>query len=141
MVGGFLNDIIKKMRGEVPVSPDLAKQFSELSFVPPPVKREEVAPLPRGPHEKCALVGVTLGVIALLSWVVIAIGVFVAIVGIIFSVIGLKSAHPKWARAGLVLSILGLIASLWYVMAAYSGKVNYNYFTSEFWTSSTTTVK
>lgn len=128
---GELFNVIQKP-GEPSVAPQFAKQFPEISFIPPAVK-EETTPSPKGMPEKCAIIGIALGALAIVSWIVIAIGVFAAIVGIVFSVLGLKSAHPKWARAGLTLSIIGLIASLWYVFAAYNGSVNYNYFTSEFW--------
>ena len=91
-----------------------------------------------GLHERCALFGLILGAIAVVSWIVILFGVVWSILGIVFSVIGLKSSRKKLAQIGLGLSILGLVLSIWYIYAAYSGMINYNYFTSEFWTKSTT---
>lgn len=105
---------------------------SNISFVPPDLfpKKEERGPL--GAPEWCAIAGLTLGAIALISWVVILLGTAFAILGIIFSVKGLRSSRSKIARIGLMLSILGLIFSLLYAFSAYNGMINYNYFTSEF---------
>lgn len=87
---------------------------------------------------KLAILGAVLGGLSLVSWVVILLGVAYSIFGIILSVIGLKSKRQKLAKVGLVLSIIGLILSACYIFAVYQGMINYNYFTSEFWTKQAT---
>lgn len=114
-----------------------ASSLPRLSFIPAELEKE-VATGPLGVREKCALAGLVLGALAVFSWIVILFGVFASLAGIALSVIGLKSNRSKYAKIGLALSIVGLIGSLWYVFAAYSGMINYNYFTSEFWAKSTT---
>lgn len=112
-----------------------------LSFIPSELLKKMANSEPHTGHDRCALFGLILGAIAVVSWIVILFGVVYSVVGIVLSVIGLKSAHQKWAKVGLGLSVLGLILSVWYVLAAYRGMVNYNYFTSEFWGSASTTIK
>ena len=109
------------------------KTQPKLSFVPSDLLKRIEGNGEHGLHERCALFGLILGGIAVVSWIVILFGVVYSILGIILSVIGLKSARQKWAKIGLGLSILGLILSVWYVLAVYNGMINYNYFTSEFW--------
>jgi len=118
------------------VTPSFApKQIPELSFIPEELlgKKGNGA---SGTRERCALIGMILGIVAVVSWIVIIFGVVYSIAGIILSIVGLKSNRKKWASIGLSLSILGLVFSLWYAYAAYQGRVNYNYFTSEFWSKS-----
>lgn len=109
------------------------KPLPKLSFIPSDLLKKTDAPNGHGVHERCALFGLILGAIAVVSWVVILFGVVYSIIGIILSIIGLKSARQKWAMIGLALSIIGLLLSVWYVFAVYNGMINYNYFTSEFW--------
>lgn len=109
------------------------KPLPKLSFVPSDLLKKIEGNGEHGLHERCALFGLILGAIAVVSWIVILFGVVYSILGIILSIIGLKSARQKWAKIGLGLSILGLILSVWYVLAVYNGMINYNYFTSEFW--------
>ena len=109
------------------------KPLPKLSFIPSDLLKKIEGNGEHGIHERCALFGLILGAIAVVSWVVILFGVVYSIFGIILSVIGLKSARQKWAKIGLGLSVLGLILSVWYVLAVYNGMINYNYFTSEFW--------
>lgn len=110
----------------------------KLSFIPSELLKKIEGTDEHGMHERCALFGLILGAIAVVSWIVILFGVVYSIVGIVLSAIGLKSSRKKWAQIGLGLSILGLILSIWYIYAAYNGMINYNYFTSEFWSKSTT---
>lgn len=105
----------------------------KLSFIPSELLKKIEGDGGHGLHERCALYGLILGAIAVVSWIVILFGVVYSILGIILSIIGLKSARQKWAKIGLALSIIGLLLSVWYVYAAYNGMINYNYFTSEFW--------
>lgn len=106
--------------------------FPGISFTAP--NMGESMPVPSfNVREKCALVGVMLGCISIISWTVIVLGVTVSLVGIIFSILGIKSPRPKIARIGLALSILGGAATVLYVVLIYAGVINYNYFTNEFW--------
>ncbi len=114
------------------------KPVAKISFVPPDLLKKIEGEGGHGLHERCALFGLILGAIAVVSWIVILFGVVYSILGIILSVIGLKSARQKWAKIGLGLSVLGLVLSVCYVLAVYNGMINYNYFTSEFWAKSTT---
>lgn len=114
------------------------KPLPKLSFVPLDLLKKIEGNGGHGLHERCALFGLILGAIAVVSWIVILFGVVYSILGIIISIIGLKSARQKWAKIGLALSIIGLLFSVLYVFAVYSGMINYNYFTGEFWTRSTT---
>jgi len=114
------------------------KPIPKLSFIPSDLLKKIEGTNGYGLHERCALFGLVLGVVAVVSWIVILFGVVYSILGIILSIIGLKSARQKWAKIGLILSIIGLVLSMLYVLAAYNGMINYNYFTSEFWSKSTT---
>ena len=109
-----------------------APDFSKISFVPREMRTERGG-LSRGRREKCAIAGLAIGVLALISWVVILPGIFISIAGVTLSFIGFKSSYLKYARIGLILSLLGGFASLWYMIAIYTGMINYNYFTNEFW--------
>lgn len=109
------------------------KPLPKLSFIPSELLKKIEGTGEHGMHERCALFGLVLGSIAVVSWIVILFGVVWSILGIVLSVIGLKSSRKKWAQIGLGLSVLGLVLSVWYIYAAYSGMINYNYFTGEFW--------
>lgn len=125
--------LLENQNTQVQETPQLIDgKLPEISFIPANFFKKE-SEGGAGKREKCALAGIALGAFALVSWIVILFGVLFSIAGIIFSILGLKSSHKKYAQAGLALSIAGLIASVWYVFAAYHGSVNYNYFTSEFW--------
>lgn len=133
MEGEFLNQI-QKSGEHSPTTNGVENNFlSDISFVPSELIKKSEDLEPSRFREKSALAGLILGSFAFISWIVILLGVFYSVTGIVFSVIGLKSDHKKFARIGLALSILGLILSFWYVFAAYQGAINYNYFTSEFW--------
>lgn len=63
--------------------------------------------------EQKATVGFILGLCSLIAWIIPLIGYPVTIVGIVFSAGGRKAINNRIkARVGLILSILGLIASL-----------------------------
>lgn len=114
-------------------APIETRPIPKLSFIPSDLLKKIEGNGEHGLHERCALFGLILGSIAVVSWIVILFGVVYSILGIILSIIGLKSARQKWAKIGLTLSVIGLLLSVWYVYAAYNGMINYNYFTSEFW--------
>ncbi len=65
------------------------------------------------PNEKSALIGFIMGIA---SFVVCCLGLPLGIVGIIFSVRGLKSAKKGFAIPGIILSAVGLINffSFWF---------------------------
>ena len=134
MEGELFNAIQKQESGAPAEVHHEVKPSPEFSFVPPELlKKEMIKTQGFCVREKCAVVGAVFGGIALVSWVVILFGILAAIAGIALSIVGLKSKSSKYARIGLGLSIVGLIAALLYAFAAYQGMINYNYFTSEFW--------
>ncbi|MBI5077747.1 MAG: hypothetical protein HZB11_00020 [Candidatus Yonathbacteria bacterium] len=133
MEGELFNQIQKQEEVTPAGALPETKPFPHLSFIPSGLLKKKEGDEPRGTRDKCALFGMILGILAVVSWVVILFGILYSILGIILSVIGLKSTRKKWARIGLTLSVIGLIISIWYVFAARNGVINYNYFTSEFW--------
>lgn len=140
---GELYNTIQKQSEPMTARVPQEEALPPLSFIPAELL-SKVATTPAGHREKCALLGLGLGALAIISWIVVLFGVFFSIFGIVLSVIGLKSNYKKYAKIGLGLSIVGFVASAWYVFAAYHGMINYNYFTSDFWggeTTSTTTTK
>lgn len=140
MEGELYNAIQKPNEAVSTVEKNEVTSLPKLSFIPPDLlNKENIAQM--GKREKCAFAGMVLGGLALISWIVILFGAVFAVFGIVLSFLGLNSGYKKYARIGLGLSIAGLLASIWYCFAAYSGMVNYNYFTSEFWTSATSTTK
>lgn len=136
MEGELFNTIQKQENGATAEPSREVKPSPEFSFVPPELlKKEGIRTQGQGfcVREKCAVVGAVFGGLALVSWVVILFGILVATAGIALSIVGLKSKSSKYARIGLGLSIVGLVAALLYAFAAYQGMINYNYFTSDFW--------
>ncbi|MBI5799079.1 MAG: hypothetical protein HZB10_04075 [Candidatus Yonathbacteria bacterium] len=134
MEGELLNQIQKPAEKGLAQAPLETKSLPIISFVPSELLMKIEGGEFRDSHDRCALFGLVLGVMAVVSWIVILFGVVYSVAGIALSVIGLKSTHQKWAKIGLGLSVLGLVLSVSYVLAAYNGMINYNYFTSEFWT-------
>ena len=122
-----MEEMIPNRDQGLPVAP----QFEEISFVPPGLSGGE--PSFGGRSEKCASFGITVGALSLVAWMVLLFGIIASITGIILSCMGLRSSRRKYARIGFWLSVAGLVATLWYMLAAYNGKINYNYFTTEFW--------
>ena len=121
----------EEMHNVQPIS-DMTGSFPGISFAP-----QQEATLSSFPsfdvREKCAFAGLVFGCISIISWTVIALGVAVSAVGIIFSLLGKESSRSKLARTGLLLSIIGGIATIVYVALISAGIINYNYFTNEFW--------
>lgn len=135
MEGELFNTIQKPE--SAPVAPQFAKQFPEISFIPSDLKGSDSFFVKRT-SEKCATASIMFGAVAFMTWWwVILIGIVASAAGIVLSVLGIKSARVTHARIGLGLSLVGLVASLWYAIAAWNGVVNYNYFTSDFWGTST----
>ncbi|MBI5400631.1 MAG: hypothetical protein HZB12_00730 [Candidatus Yonathbacteria bacterium] len=131
MEGDSFNTIQRGyVRPSIATTP-LVASSPKLSFITDDLVKKYEEPL--GVREKCANAGLVFGSLALVSWIVILFGIFYSLAGITLSVVGLKSNRFKYARMGLVFSVIGLIASFWYAFAAYRGIINYNYFTSEFW--------
>lgn len=124
-------DTFNTIQADNSQTPATTAALPKLSFIPDSLAKKYEGPL--GLNEKCAYAGLVVGVIAAASWIVIILGLIVSIIGVTLSVTGLKSNRSKYARIGLVLSIVGLVGSLGYAFAAYQGRVNYNYFTTEFW--------
>ncbi len=58
-----------------------------------------------------ATTGLVLGIIGMIAWIMPLIGAPVTIIGLIFSIKGLKSLKHGVAIAGVVLSIIGLLAT------------------------------
>lgn len=112
-------------------TPATTATVPKFSFIPDSLAKKYEGPL--GPKENYAYASLVVGIIAAVSWVIIILGFIVSIMGITLSVAGLKSNRSKYARIGLILSIVGLVGSLGYAFAAYQGKINYDYFTTEFW--------
>lgn len=133
MEGEILNQVQNRDKYSLNTSASANNFLSDITFTPSALIKKREVPGSSRFREKSALAGLILGSFAVISWVVILLGVFYSVTGIVFSIIGLKSEHQKLARIGLGLSILGFVLSLWYVFAAYQGAINYNYFTSEFW--------
>ncbi len=133
MEGEFFNPIQKQgepMSGST--SPE-TKSLPKFSFIPPELIKKIEGGKPRDIRNIFALTGMIFGALSVISWIVMLFGVLYSVFGIVLSIMGLNSARKKWARIGLVLSIIGLILSLWYVFAVHEGVVNYNYFTNGFW--------
>lgn len=110
-----------------------SEQIPKISFLPPEFFKKTENIEAHGLYEKCALVGIILGALAVISWIVILFGIIYSVVGIVLSILGLNSIYKKYARVGLALSILGLVLSLVYVFAISKGLINFNYFTGDFW--------
>lgn len=59
-----------------------------------------------------ALASLILGLISIIAWIIPLFGIPIAIIGIIMGVMGRKSSKKGMATAGLVLSIIFLLASI-----------------------------
>mgnify|MGYP001569458730 CR=1 len=122
------NTIQKQGQEEMPS----AISFPNISFLPPQEGESRFFRF-SDIREKYAFAGLVFGCLSVISWTVIALGVVVSLAGILFSVAGFKSSHPRPARIGLVLSVAGGVATILYIVLIYAGIINYNYFTNEFW--------
>lgn len=139
MEGDNFSTIQKEnMSTSVTTAPELLS-FPKISFIPDDLGKLEDGPF--GVREKCAYAGLVVAGISVLSWVVIILGILFSVIGAALSIVGLKSRRSKHARVGLVMAVIGLIASIGYAFAVYQGRVNYNYFTSEFLGTSSNVVE
>ncbi len=82
-------------------------------------------------RETSAIVSVVFGGISLVAWVVMLFGVLFSTLGLVFSIVGLRSNHIDHARVGFILSIIGFIAVFLFAYAASHGMINLSYFTTE----------
>ncbi len=77
--------------------------------------------------------GLVLGIIGLIAWIIPIIGAPITIIGLIFSIKGLKSLKRGIAIAGIVLSSIGLLATIANAsIGAYQGATGQNYFINKF---------
>jgi uncharacterized membrane protein len=58
------------------------------------------------------MASLVLGIIGLMAWIFPLVGFPVTIVGLILGVKGLKNENNKTALAGMILSIIGLVATI-----------------------------
>lgn len=77
------------------------------------VKKEMIEPKVRNVSSSsndCGVVGVVLGILS----VVLAslLSIFIAIPGLIFSIIQHKRQRNKWSLAGIILNVIGLILGI-----------------------------
>lgn len=59
-------------------------------------------------------IGFTLGIVSIGAWLLPLLGLPVAIAGIVFNILGLRSPKYGWAVAGLTLSIIFLNVTMVY---------------------------
>jgi RNA polymerase subunit RPABC4/transcription elongation factor Spt4 len=59
-----------------------------------------------------AIVSLVLGLIGLIAWFIPLLGFPVAIIGLIMGIVGQKSTKKSMATAGLILSIISLVATI-----------------------------
>ena len=80
-----------------------------------------------------ATTGLVLGIIGLIAWIIPLIGAPVTIIGLVFSIKGLKSLKRGIAIAGIVLSSIGLFATIANAsIGAYQGATGQNYLINKF---------
>ncbi|GHT83691.1 hypothetical protein FACS1894137_05490 [Spirochaetia bacterium] len=83
-----------------------------------PVYQQPTSPFSSGGTEKTkgkeshAIVSLVLGLCGLIAWIIPLIGFPVTILGLIFGVFGYKTTRKNMAVAGLVLSIICLVATI-----------------------------
>lgn len=112
-------------------TPPSSPRFPDISFAPQDatVQRKGGASV----RERCATAGVVLGGVAIVFWFVIVVGIIASLAGIFCSLAGRNSSRAKYARIGLILSIVGGVVAFIYMLVIYMGLINYNYFTNELW--------
>ncbi|RME47952.1 MAG: hypothetical protein D6796_07005 [Caldilineae bacterium] len=70
-----------------------------------------------------AIVSVALGVLSIIAWFIPVVGVFIALTGLGFGLAGRYSSKGTWAKAGLIINFLGLLAALIYIgLSIYWGR-------------------
>lgn len=80
-----------------------------------------------------ATIGLVLGIIGLVAWFIPLIGAPITIIGLIFSIKGLKSLKRGVAIAGIILSSIGLFATIVNAsIGAYQGATGQNYLINKF---------
>ncbi len=80
-----------------------------------------------------ATTGLVLGIIGLVAWFIPIIGAPITIIGLIFSIKGLKSLKHGVAIAGIVLSSIGLFATIVNAsIGSYQGATGQNWFVNKF---------
>lgn len=84
----------------------MSDQFPPVPPAPP------LAPAPAGDKKGLAIASLVLGILNLCTWLLPICGGPMAIVGLILGILGLKSSQKTLAIIGIVLSGLGLLASL-----------------------------
>jgi len=75
---------------------------------PPPA----AVPAPAGDKKGFAIAGFVLGIINLCSWLLPICGGPLAVVGLILSILGIRSSQKILAIIGIVLSVIGLLATI-----------------------------
>lgn len=77
--------------------------------------------------------GLVLGIVGLVAWIIPLVGAPVTIIGLIFSIKGLRSLKRSMAIAGIVLSTIGLIATIINAsIGAYQGATGQHSLINEF---------
>ena len=80
-----------------------------------------------------ATTGLVLGIIGLVAWFIPIIGTPITIIGLVFGIKGLKSLKRGVAIAGIVLSSIGLFATIVNAsIGAYQGATGQNYLINKF---------
>lgn len=91
-------------------------QNAPLQPIQPPVPEPTPAALPqKGPEDSLATASLVLGIVGILGSILPICGMMFAIVGIVLGIKGRESKlKSRQAKIGIVLSILGLLASLFF---------------------------
>lgn len=87
---------------QIPESPDVPVRYHQSPSLP--------TATPQG--NGVAVASLVLGLIGLLGWCIPLIGLPITITGLVLGIKGLKGSRPGMATAGIVLNILGLMASV-----------------------------
>lgn len=99
---GIINEIIKKKNGNKREDVKDFTQNEEEEY------REEDGKMNNGK----AIASLVLGIVGLIAWILPLVGFPVTIVGLVMGVSGRKSEKKGMATAGMVLSIIALVACI-----------------------------
>ncbi len=91
---------------------DIDQAFSQLSVQDTQSPTDQSIVAANTVKNKNPLIGLWFGIIGLLAWIVPIIGAPITIAGLIFSIKGLKSLRRGLATAGIILSSVGLLATI-----------------------------
>ena len=80
----------------------------QTSFSPP----APVAPAPTSDRKGFAIAGFVIGIIDLCAWLLPICGGPIAVIGLVLSILGIKSSQKTLAIIGVVLSALGLFLTI-----------------------------